>query len=719
MILQMKRFSFLWLGLALISLIATIFFYYNYAHTKNYYIDQARLNAKEITANASKALDRFILELKPLAEKLVKKLQLNYLTPEQIETILIENKPVEITSVGVAYKPYKLHPKQKLFARNFIEQSGKQNMIDIAQLYDYTTHDWFKETNKPAFYEPYYGTSSKTVVAEYRTPFSFKGEREPAGVVFANQSVEHLQHILDTLFLGKNGYWFIITDKGTFLAHPQSKYIHKGATIFDVAKDLENSELAQVAKKIIQGEKQFFEYDNEITGAPSWLISENIQGTPWSLVGVFDKNELESDPNVLRQKLIYPSISFLLFIISFVFFIGSLADYTKLFWWWFTSLGISFGFLIQILWTWTAVRIYPIEHRKNLEIVENKVQLYTYLEKERTVYKYGKKVSPEKQTVDEYTSIDELLSRGFMQENYIPTGLFINDLKFTEADQIEISAYVWQQYILGIQDDISRGFILPQASDPTINEISRFKGAKTETIIWELYAKINQFLDYTRYPFDSKSLRIKFWPKYTKSNVAFVPDLDSYQLINPRSLPGINLDAYIPGWNIDATYFGYEKSNITTNFGSYSTGPFGVYEEVDISERPQFYFEIVTSRKLIDALISDLLPVVVIAVLLFIILLLSAERNMSFISWVASVFFATIFAQIRFRSKIPHAQIVYFESLYFLLYVIILAVLASCVITQFQFNVPFIQYRKNLISKVIYWPFFFGTFALVTLYYLW
>ena len=82
MILQMKRFSFLWLGLALVSLIATIFFYYNYAHTKNYYIDQARLDAKEITANASKTLDRFILELKPLSEKLVKKLQAKNLTPE-------------------------------------------------------------------------------------------------------------------------------------------------------------------------------------------------------------------------------------------------------------------------------------------------------------------------------------------------------------------------------------------------------------------------------------------------------------------------------------------------------------------------------------------------------------------------------------------------------------------------------------------------------------
>ena len=46
-------------------------------------------------------------------------------------------------------------------------------------------------------------------------------------------------------------------------------------------------------------------------------------------------------------------------------------------------------------------------------------------------------------------------------------------------------------------------------------------------------------------------------------------------------------------------------------------GPFGIYKSVDKSEVPELYFDILVTRRLIDTLVADLLPIAVIAVLLF------------------------------------------------------------------------------------------------------
>ena len=306
----------------------------------------------------------------------------------------------------------------------------------------------------------------------------------------------------------------------------------------------------------------------------------------------------------------------------------------------------------------------------------------------------------------------------YEQATYVQTGIFINHLQFIAENKIAIVAYIWQRYIDGVHDNISRGFIVPQATSITATEISRTKEKKVETIIWLVQATLNQHLNYARYPFDVKDLQIQLWHKDFDKNIILVPDLDSYRLINPRSLPGLSPGAYLAGWNIQGSHFGYKKNDYNTTFGMYTYGPFGIYQHIERSTTPELYFNITVNRRLIDTIIADLLPLIVIAVLLFVILLTSVKQGYAVLGSCTSVFFGLVFAQVRFRVKIPSYQLVYFENFYFLMYAAILAIVIVSILHLLELPLPFIRYRRNIIAKLLYWPILLVVLIIITMYYL-
>lgn len=746
-IFKVRRTSYLWLLLVGAGLAATIYLTYNFFAVRDRLLDKARENARQDTINASRELSSFITMLKPLAQSIAKELSSKKLSKSEIETLLRENKSPAIAGLGVAFLPNAFGPDTKLYAPYMVEQEGEVKMVHIEKVYDYTKpeHQWFNKPLKkgPRFAEPYYGQASKTILVEYAVPFYYTdagGKKRPAGIVYANQNIEHLKHVLDTLFLGKTGYWFILTKKGVFLSHPQTQFANKQISVFELADTLKNPELAKVGKKIAKQQEVFFEYDNEVTGAPSWLFSEPIEDTSWSIVGVFDKSELDVQPNTLRHNLILPMLALVFFIIMSLVCIISVFRQPSPSRWWSASFAVSFALAGLILWVWYATSIYPNYQHEITHRVENKAKLFDYLKKEAARQRYGVRVDqvatdvsgrlekdekkekvgavPKDKEESLFEKAKEALYKGFYDARFIPIGIFINNIRFVSASQVEMSAYIWQRFTEGLHDEIPRGPMFPQASMVVINEVSRIKEGKSEVILWEVYATLNQFLEFDQYPFDTKAIHIQLWPRYSKENIILVPDLNAYQLINPRSLPGIDDDVYLPGWKLVATHFGYKTVNYASNLGNYKVGPFGVYDSVDKSGVPELYFDLLVTRQLLDTVVSDLLPIAVIAFFLFVILLTSVQQGYAVIGSCASVFFATVIAHVRFRGKIPRAQIVYFESFYFMMYIMIIVVLLVVLLYQLGFDIPFIRYRKNMIQKILYWPFLFGCLAAITLVYL-
>ena len=732
--LRMHSISWIWLGCAALTFFVSAYLSYRFVSIRTNFLFKAEENARKETESAARELNAFINVLKPLAQTIAQKIGSAQMSKQQIIELLKKSKPTEVSGLGVAFLPHTLDPQTKLFAPYYAEINGTQQLIHVEQVYDYTgkENEWFYRPLKEGagFTEPYYGKATKTIVAEYQVPIyrtDASGNKQAIGVVYANQSVEHLNHILDSLFLDHAGYWAILTKQGTFLAHPQEQLVRRQVSIFDLAKKLQNSSLEQAGKKIVQHERVFLEYNNEITGAPSWLVSEPLEGTDWAIVGVFDKSELDISSDTLRRNFILPSISTAFFMIFFTLLIFSLFASEHVTGWWITSAIISLALVGQIAWTWYATYTYPQFHKQQAYTVKNKADFHAYLKQKTKPIKYGKTTTKSMSSKDQQETAPkdlslieqarEALIHGYQDARYVPTGIFINNIQFIASDQIQISAYIWQRFTKGLHDTIPRGFILPQSIRTTVTEISRIKDDNTETILWEVYAQLDQFLHFDKYPFDTKTLRIQLRHRYSKKNIVLVPDLDSYQLINPRSIPGINRDANLPGWYINASNFGYQTANYSSNFGNYSVGPFGIFQSVDKSEIPELHFDILVTRHLVDTLISDLLPIAVIALLLFVTLLRSLQEKYGIVGSCATVFFAAIFAQIRFREKIPQAAVVYFESFYFLMYAIILAILIITILQRLDFNIPFLR-RNNLIPVLLYWPLLFVSVAIITLWYL-
>jgi len=294
------------------------------------------------TKEAARELGQVMASLVPTAQTLAADLSAKELSKAQLEKRL-HNKPVELHGLGVAFAPYRYTNNQELYAPYFLEQEGENKLINVADVYNYAEaqEEWFTKpmTEGAHFLEPYRGRASKATIAEYVVPFYDSSEDDkqtPAGVVFANQSVAHLNHILSTLYSGATGYWFILSKNGTFLAHPNPALAEERVNAFDLAQQQGNSALGNAAKKAVAGQTVLTQYQNELSGAPSYLFCEQIQTTGWVLCHVFDKNELPFEKDDLRRSLMQIVTSALLSLMLVILLALTYA-YTKSFALWLAA----------------------------------------------------------------------------------------------------------------------------------------------------------------------------------------------------------------------------------------------------------------------------------------------------------------------------------------------------------------------------------------------
>ena len=78
---------------------------------------------------------------------------------------------------------------------------------------------------------------------------------------------------------------------------------------------------------------------------------------------------------------------------------------------------------------------------------------------------------------------------------------------------------------------------------------------------------------------------------------------------------------------------------------------------------------------------------------------------------------ALLLAQVNLRSKIGSSNIIYIEYFYFVLYTAILGVAANALLFTLKGH-GISQYRENLISKLLFWPYLLGACFGVTLVFL-
>lgn len=334
--------------------------------------------------------------------------------------------------------------------------------------------------------------------------------------------------------------------------------------------------------------------------------------------------------------------------------------------------------------------------------------------------------------------VNEQATNDYLDENWngspgsptikIKTGIFIQSLQFFNSSEVNISGYIWQRYTDGIHDAIKPkllevGFILPEqvnsGSDIPPREVYRSRTGNDEVIGWYFEATLRQPFDYSHYPFDHKTVWVRLWAKDFSKNIVLVPDFAAYKSTGLADIFGIEDEIVLGTWERKNTYFDYRLSNYDTDFG--------IPDYVGQTGFPELHYNFVVKRKFENAFIVYLLPLFLVATLLFAALLtVSAREELTsrlgfstsgFIGACSALFFVVMLAHIQLREQFAGSAIVYIEYFYILMYALLVAATANTFLFSIRPNrwCGFILYGDNIFIKVGYWPVVFGCIIAITL----
>ena len=306
---------------------------------------------------------------------------------------------------------------------------------------------------------------------------------------------------------------------------------------------------------------------------------------------------------------------------------------------------------------------------------------------------------------------------------FIPTGVYIESMKFKGSYDVQVSGYIWQRYAndlpQGIEPQgIEKGWVLPDASSSRFEEVDRARQGNEELITWSFQATLREQFDYHRYPLDRQQIRILFWYSKFGRNVYLTPDLADYTSPgDPATLPGLDKEFVLENWDIQQSFFSYRANTYNANFGVKG------YEAAQ--KLPELYYNVLIERYLLSSLISRTITPLVILIQLFVLVAVigpDSERLEKFgvrpggvIFTCAAFFFAVLLSQNSLRAEVQAGGLVYLESLYILTYFVILAVAINSVLLVAQPNLKLFRDYDNLWAEVLYWPAILLTLVVITL----
>jgi hypothetical protein len=325
--------------------------------------------------------------------------------------------------------------------------------------------------------------------------------------------------------------------------------------------------------------------------------------------------------------------------------------------------------------------------------------------------------------VDRYLSAHALeLTDTAIAPLHIPTGIFVETIEFSTANDVQISAFIWQRYGPRVPADVPRGFSVPGAVAESIDAMDSYTVTAddgTTLLGWHVHLTVRQGRDYRDFPLDRQDVSLRLWPEVPDRRVVLVPDLASYPNLDPAALPGLSREFVGGGWIAEHTFFSYGMNTANATFGfPEGATPRGF---------PELVFNVGLKRSFVEPFINDVLLAIVVAILLFAIVVLNAQdmdRRTRFgittfgvLATSGTLLFTVLTKHNQIRSEVTPGQIVYIEILPMLLYITILLVAANAILllaapaNRFKF----ISYEDNLLPNVVYWPALLGTLLVVTL----
>ncbi len=637
-----------------ISFLVAGFLIFDYIDEKDEKIQSEKNHAQQETIQAAQQIETILSKLSATAHAIADDIGSGKLRKENIlQRLKIDLKTSHnMFGIGVVFAPYVNNPQKRKLSPYYVNKDGK--------------------------WEP-----KQDLVQVFTVPITYfdkvKQVEISIGAVFVDYLLSNVRSLMISLELGRTGYGFILSEKGVFIAHPIEEYVKNNQTVFNLADLHHDSVLRRLAEKAIDGASGAVDYIDQETGQSAWIFYQFVPSTNWSIGVVFFKDILETSS--LRKQLIWICIATVIFLSLLAALISRVDKGDRRGFWEYI---VAFSIIVMggIGFLWYLAQTTPFHEIADSTTIVDKVGL------ERFLTAQTKEMSSKKPFY------------------YVPTGIFIESMKFSGVNNIHLSGYVWQKYDSSIPNTITRGFALPQAGYTDITKSYHLEENNIEVIGWHFQIVMRHEFYYAKYPFDKRQIGIRIAHRDFDQNVVLIPDLAAYGVMNPAAKPGVKKELVLSGWSLLKSFFNYRINYENTNFG------ISEYMGVGDTNFPHLYINVLLKREFIGQFISSVLPLIIISTILFA-LQMWLGKTTTFVRSLIGLFFGILLAHIRLRGTIKTPEIIYLEFFYLIIYCSFLITTFSFFLFRYRVNIGY--YRDGLIPKLLFWPIILVSSFIITI----
>lgn len=680
-----------------ISLVASILIAAYFIFEYQQFVQQREEQSQNL---GIKAVDQLTKKVDSLAENFLKRV---HVTEKEIlsfrtEQQLLRNLEIAKTTypnvhgITVAFEPFAFENKER-YAPYF--DFSLDSIIYVEEAYDYTdstltTAKWYTEgikQHEPSWSEPYYAEAAQEMLIDYVIPLKKDGKH--VGVLDFSLALTGITALMQNLSLGESGYAFIIDEEGTIISHPNLDNLLESVY---TTLDGKNEEIINAYKTQSQGVAK---YMSTYTFNESWFFFKQSTKTNWKYVLVLAESDLLGTSDFIRKKTIEIGLLLSLIVLFAFLLIIDIQKVSRQKFWWasiiFSLLMVANIILICYL---------------NLTTDFSKLN-----EQEERVVNYS--------VLKKYTDQFDKDRFSILRENYVkvPLGIYVESFEIKTSFEASVSGKVWLKYPNSLEGIAEPAIYFGSASAMDIRPVVLDKLYEKQEedyrlINYKFRVTIEEDFSYEQFPFEENDLSLTLYYPDPEVNILFVPDLASYDVLNPSVKPGLKPDVNTPSSTTISSFFTLNKIDTRTNFGS----------NMAIVDRPALKYTIVIKRRFLSPIIANLIPILVVALIMFLVLYISSKNEekssgmnvMNVVQSAAGFMFILILAHVNERGRIETPEIAYIELYYFCTYGLI--VLQAILLAVFLRGSKHRFFKlDNLRMKILFWPLLLASWYISTI----
>ncbi|MGE0621893.1 MAG: cache domain-containing protein [Pseudomonadales bacterium] len=598
-----------------------------------------------------------------------------------------------LLGVTVAYEPGRFAGRAR-YAPFFNKSRDEFQFVE--ESYDYTSPDlatarWYTEviaTGMPSWSDPYFAEAAQEMVVDYGVPLR-NPQGDLIGMVDYTITLSDFTRIVDSLAVGESGYGFTFEPGGAIISHPDPDYLLEN--VYQIRDGKDETIIATLRTE----PEGVVRYQSTYTYRYSWFFFRALESTGWKSVLVFAEDDLLGASDQGRRKQIHLALGIGALLTALLAFALRVDHYDPHRLWWLVC-------TVSIVIVGNIIAVWYLNLTTDFSRLENdQERIVNGTIRSRYVKAYD----------------DELYRLTQSHYRQVPTGVFIESIELTSFEASVIGR-LWMKYPKTLYDAAPPAFYLPDVSSLEARGlaselISEVDAGDHMLVTWRFRALLEQHFSYRQFPFEQNDIRLTFLYPDLDRNVLLVPDLESYEVLNPSARPGTNPSMTVPSSEIISSYFTIDELDYHTNFGS----------STPLDSHPALSFNLVAKRIYVNPLISNIVPILIVALIMFIVLFVSSKTHddrsgmtiMNVIQSAAGLLFILVLAHVNERNRIQTPEIAYIELFYFSMYVLI--TLQSCLLAALFRGAEWriFSFQDNLVLKLLFWPVLLSTWYGLTL----